>query len=215
MDEKEYKVERSLRMFEQVAKRIADFILSEKLPVGSKIPTERDLSIMLEVSRSSIREGLRVLELMKYLESKQGGGTFVSKPPSFLIPSYELKQNLDIDTLNQYYEIFVHCAERIVNIFIQKKESNTIYLHNRTVLSGEEDDFWKEFFIWIEELGIQIGNSPLLSLWLSTKALLVEHQYFLGLDTTIKIDQFLDLFYKRELLNLNELFIKLASLYRE
>lgn len=195
-------------MFEQVAKRIGDYIASEKLPVGSKIPTERELSSMLEVSRSSIREGLRVLELLRFLESKQGEGTFVSSPPSFLIPSHELGSSLEFETLNQYFEIFIHCSEKIVIKHINNEPDT---YKNRNAQLEDEEDFWNGFCFQIEVLGKKMNNPALLSLWQNTKNLLLKYGYFSKLHVDIQLDLFISLLYKKDITNLNIFFSKLSA----
>lgn len=64
------------RIFEEVAKQIERLIL-QKLQPGDKLPSERDLAEMLRVSRGSIRDAIRSLELMGLVEARQGTGTIV------------------------------------------------------------------------------------------------------------------------------------------
>ncbi len=64
------------RLSEDVAKRIQQLIL-EKLTVGDKLPPERELAEMFGVSRSSVRDAVRTLELMGLVERRQGSGTLV------------------------------------------------------------------------------------------------------------------------------------------
>jgi GntR family transcriptional repressor for pyruvate dehydrogenase complex len=61
---------------EEVAKQIEALIL-QKLHPGDKLPAERELAEMLGVSRSSIRDAIRRLELMGLVEPRQGAGTVV------------------------------------------------------------------------------------------------------------------------------------------
>ena len=64
------------RVHEEVAKQIEALIL-QKLHPGDKLPAERELAEMLGVSRSSIRDAIRRLELMGLVEPRQGAGTVV------------------------------------------------------------------------------------------------------------------------------------------
>ena len=64
------------KVYEGVAKQIERLIL-KKLRPGDKLPSERELAEMLEVSRSSIRDAVRSLELMGMVEPRQGAGTIV------------------------------------------------------------------------------------------------------------------------------------------
>lgn len=61
------------------ADRIIDLILKHHLEPGTKLPTEAELTQLLGVGRSSIREAVRRLETRNILEVRQGSGIFVSK----------------------------------------------------------------------------------------------------------------------------------------
>ena len=64
-----------LRTHEQVMLQIEERILSGLLKPGDHLPSERDLSTLLGVSRASLRESLRVLESLGIIEIRRGGGT--------------------------------------------------------------------------------------------------------------------------------------------
>lgn len=66
------------KVYEEVAKQIERLILN-KLHPGDKLPSERELAEMLQVSRSSIRDAIRGLELMGLVEPRQGAGTIVKE----------------------------------------------------------------------------------------------------------------------------------------
>ena len=72
----DFEVVRRSKVYEEVAKQIERLIL-EKLKPGDKLPSERELAEMLQVSRSSIRDAIRGLELMGLVEPRQGAGTIV------------------------------------------------------------------------------------------------------------------------------------------
>lgn len=67
-----------LRIFEQVVQQIRGLIVSGELAPGDKLPTEQELEKQLSVSRSSIREALRVLEVEGLVEVRRGSGTYVA-----------------------------------------------------------------------------------------------------------------------------------------
>lgn len=67
---------RKNKVHEEVANQIEKLIL-EKLRPGDKLPSERELTELLGVSRSSIRDGIRRLELVGLVEPRQGAGTVV------------------------------------------------------------------------------------------------------------------------------------------
>ena len=72
----DFDVIRRNKVYEEVAKQIERLIL-KKLRPGDKLPSERELAEMLQVSRSSIRDAIRGLELMGLVEPRQGAGTIV------------------------------------------------------------------------------------------------------------------------------------------
>lgn len=61
----------------QVVDSIKEAIQTGKFKVGDKIPNESDLSKELGVSRSSLREGMRILAAYGIVEIRQGDGTYV------------------------------------------------------------------------------------------------------------------------------------------
>lgn len=77
----DFEVVRRNKVYEAVAKQIERLIL-KKLKPGDKLPSERELAEMLQVSRSSIRDAIRGLELMGLVEPRQGAGTIVRERPS-------------------------------------------------------------------------------------------------------------------------------------
>ncbi len=67
------------KVYQQVAKQLEQRI-AEELKPGDLIPPERELVRTLGVSRSSVRDAIRTLELMGLLEPRQGIGTVVCNP---------------------------------------------------------------------------------------------------------------------------------------
>jgi GntR family transcriptional regulator, transcriptional repressor for pyruvate dehydrogenase complex len=64
------------RIAEEVADRIRVLILDGTFPPGRPLPSERVLTERFGVSRGSIRDALRMLELIGLLETRHGQGTF-------------------------------------------------------------------------------------------------------------------------------------------
>ena len=72
----EFATIRRTRVHEEVARQIERLIL-EKMSPGDKLPAERELAEMLGVSRSSIRDAMRRLEMVGLVQPRQGAGTVV------------------------------------------------------------------------------------------------------------------------------------------
>lgn len=88
---------------ERVAERLTDLIASGNIAPGDKLPSENELSRALQVSRPVVREALRGLAMMGIVESKQGGGCYVTdlKPKRLMAPlSFALSlQDYSIESL--------------------------------------------------------------------------------------------------------------------
>ncbi|MFZ0773875.1 MAG: FadR/GntR family transcriptional regulator [Candidatus Sulfotelmatobacter sp.] len=67
------------KVYQEVAKQLERRI-TEELQPGDLLPPERELVRMLGVSRDSVRNAIRTLELMGLLEPRQGIGTLVCSP---------------------------------------------------------------------------------------------------------------------------------------
>ena len=65
------------RLSDGVVAELLEAIKSGRVQRGEKLPSERDLSEQLGVSRVSVREGLRMLELLEVIKVRQGRGAFV------------------------------------------------------------------------------------------------------------------------------------------
>lgn len=54
-----------------------DHILNGKMKTGDKLPAERELAEQLGISRNSVREAIRMMEIMGFIESRQGSGNYI------------------------------------------------------------------------------------------------------------------------------------------
>lgn len=64
---------------DKVIEYIETMILAGKLKVDSRLPAERELAQSLNVSRTAVREGIRLLEVMGIVESRQGSGNYIAR----------------------------------------------------------------------------------------------------------------------------------------
>jgi GntR family transcriptional repressor for pyruvate dehydrogenase complex len=65
----------------RVVELVLELIQDGRLKPGDKLPPERDLSSQLEVSRASLRSGIRSLQSMGVVQARQGSGTFIVAGP--------------------------------------------------------------------------------------------------------------------------------------
>ncbi len=65
---------------ERVAERFVTAIALGEFVSGQRLPTERELAVLLEVSRTTVREAIQRLQAAGYVRTRRGrgGGTFVA-----------------------------------------------------------------------------------------------------------------------------------------
>lgn len=78
---------RKERISHQIALEICRMIREGHLRPGDTLPAERELARQLQVSRASLREALRGLEIGGIVETRHGGGTVVREFSAFGIES--------------------------------------------------------------------------------------------------------------------------------
>jgi GntR family transcriptional repressor for pyruvate dehydrogenase complex len=73
---------RKVRSVDEIVSQIEDAILSGRFNIGDRLPNERDLSQVFDVSRTTLREALRSLEGLGILAIRRGraGGIYVARP---------------------------------------------------------------------------------------------------------------------------------------
>lgn len=69
------------RLSDYAATQLVSLIASGKLVTGQQLPPETELEKELGVSRTALREALRILEALGYVKSKRGRGTYVTGQP--------------------------------------------------------------------------------------------------------------------------------------
>ena len=87
-------------------------VLGGNMKPGDRLPGERELAEQLEVSRNSVREGLRILENMGVTSSQHGAGHYISlnfdEPMTEMLSLIYTMKGMGRDDLTQ----FRYCLER-------------------------------------------------------------------------------------------------------
>ncbi len=65
------------KAYEKVVYYVKEKITGGEFKIGDKLPTERELSERLELSRNSVREALRTLDNMGLIACRQGSGNYL------------------------------------------------------------------------------------------------------------------------------------------
>jgi GntR family transcriptional regulator, transcriptional repressor for pyruvate dehydrogenase complex len=77
-------------MYERLVEHLRAYVVEAKLAAGDRLPSERDLSQRLGVSRASVRQAIVALEVQGILEVKHGEGTFLRTARMDALPISQL-----------------------------------------------------------------------------------------------------------------------------
>ncbi|PLX98248.1 MAG: FadR family transcriptional regulator [Desulfuromonas sp.] len=149
------------KISEEIVEQIKQLISSGDLKPGERVPSERELSTMLGVSRPSVREAIMVLEAMGFLESRQGGGTYIrsltemtiadplsslvgSKQPKILYALTEVRMGLE--TWSAYL-----AAQRATEDQIQQMRSLYTIMEKQAAEGGWDAEIDAKFHYIITE----------------------------------------------------------------
>jgi GntR family transcriptional regulator, transcriptional repressor for pyruvate dehydrogenase complex len=69
------------RLYQQIADQIKELIAQGSFGVGDRLPAERELAMLLGVSRPSLREALIALDVQGNVEVRGGSGVYVCSQP--------------------------------------------------------------------------------------------------------------------------------------
>ena len=92
--------------------KIKDMILSGELSAGDRLPPEKELSEKLGLSRSSLREAVKALEIIRVLDVRRGDGTYVTslepklltEAMTFIVDLHQDESILDIFEVRRILE---------------------------------------------------------------------------------------------------------------
>lgn len=64
---------------ERISDKLIHYIIKEELKEGDRLPSEAELARLLDISRTTLRESVKMLVSRNILEVRHGSGIFVSK----------------------------------------------------------------------------------------------------------------------------------------
>jgi GntR family transcriptional repressor for pyruvate dehydrogenase complex len=169
----------SSRVFENVVQQIEDAILSGEYSPGDRLPSEKELLQVMDVSRGTMRESLRALEQRGLIRIKQGakGGIYVRESNTeHLTQSLDLfmrSQRVTHDQLAQFREdlegMVAGRAARLATSQGLRKLDNLIEKAEQQTKTGASS--WDEFMSGDRKVHLAIAEmarNPLHSFFLET-----------------------------------------------
>lgn len=135
----------SKNISDSIVSHILSLIKDGDLKPGDKIPSERELSKSLMVSRSSIREAIERLQALGYLETKDRSGTFVSS--NYLKANkddntfYKIKLAPILDLMEVRMILELNFFHLIINNHTKEDINNLKQILNNLKIKNEDSDF--------------------------------------------------------------------------
>lgn len=112
------------RVYDSIVDQIRRLIADGTWKPGQRLPSERELTDMLSVGRTSVREALRILEGMGFVEIRPGDGSYVRE--SVAVPS-RLHELIDLTQGDEYIADLMETRELIESqIAFMAAESATL-----------------------------------------------------------------------------------------
>jgi GntR family transcriptional repressor for pyruvate dehydrogenase complex len=107
---------------ERIVENLITLIRERSLKIGDKLPPERQLCEMIEVSRPSLREALKALQVMNIIDIRQGAGAYIkSLEPEDLVEHLDIVFHLDSSLYHDLYE-----ARRLIEASIAAMAADKI-----------------------------------------------------------------------------------------
>lgn len=114
---------RTPRAFEEISAQLRQRVIHGQLRPGDRLPAERDLAAKLGVSRNTVREALRGLEMAGVLRLQKGaqGGAFVVAPSGDTV-STALQDMFQLGsvTAEQLTEARLHITQSVVRLACER-----------------------------------------------------------------------------------------------
>ena len=111
---------------QSVVDRILDLVRTGMLRPGDRLPSERELIEILNISRPSLREALRALSILGVVDARRGGGAYIT--------------DLEARTLLAPLDFFLSLSgENLADAF-ESRRIVEVEIVRRAALSAETDD---------------------------------------------------------------------------
>lgn len=171
---------RTPELSEKVVNQLKQMITQNMKP-GDQLPTESELMSILGVSRSTIRESLKVLSALG-LVVRRNGGTFVNNTVNdCLVEPLHIMLDLEVASISDLLEMRALLELDVVSLVAEKISAETIRELERYVWlmqnpDASDSDFQKNDIQFHRRLAEATGNAILVELISSVRNVISEKQ---------------------------------------
>lgn len=170
-------------LYEEIAGQIMQLIARGHFKPGQQMPGERELSAQLGVNRGSLREALRVLEMMRIVEKRVGEGVYVrdvSRDASLeaLVFRFLVEDGLDSESMRGACEAIVIVESSMARLAALRASDEEIsrlaLLLDKTENSMDDLEAFTGLDHDFHLLVGQLGQSPVLFAVASTMWIIIK-----------------------------------------
>ena len=109
------------QLYEEAMVRLAELIRKGRFKPGDRLPSERDLAAQIKISRATLREALRVMQLQGVIVSRRGSGNYIASGNA-----QDLARTLDQLALKDIFELRFIIEPPIAALAAQRATSGDI-----------------------------------------------------------------------------------------
>lgn len=133
------KNEQDLKSYQIIIKEFRNMLSSGELRCGDKLPSERKMTDLYHLSRTSVREALRSLEMMGIVEKRHGEGNYiVDNAENSMIDVLSIMLIMNKGTMDDFMEFRKWIELGAIKNVIEHSSDEEI-CELKTYLTGYED----------------------------------------------------------------------------
>ena len=158
--------ERADRKSDEIARYVTTLIERGELNVGDRLPSEREMSLTLDVSRPLVREGYRILESLGVVEVRQGSGVYIAPRSGYdgkSDPIWNLPVTM-LDVLEVADTISARCGELAATLISDEdiQQLNQIHAQQREATNRSDIEALAELDSAFHRLIVRSTGNPVL-----------------------------------------------------
>jgi GntR family transcriptional repressor for pyruvate dehydrogenase complex len=160
-----------MALTDEAITRIRNMVQSGQLPPGSRLPPEHQLAAQLGISRSGVREAVKVLESARVLDVRRGDGTYVtSLAPALLLEgigfAFELLQGETLPEVMEVRRLLEPTATALAAQRISEEQLDELGELLRTMrgVAGDPEKLIHNDIAFHRAVTVATGNDTLTSL---------------------------------------------------
>lgn len=125
MSKNAFEINRKTGTTEIIVNKLIELIKEKRLKPGDRLPAERELATLMDVSRPTLREALKALQMMNIIDIRQGAGVFVKK--------------LNTESVVEHFDIILTLDNSLYNdLYIARKELESLIARIAAESASEE-----------------------------------------------------------------------------